>query len=104
VLDVQSDHINAFSEEDANIQTTLASQVSTALQNARLFIEAQRQAERESVLNIIGQKIQSTATVESALQIAARELGHALGMKPTLIALDAEAVAGEGKSVKESVK
>jgi GAF domain-containing protein len=84
VLDVQSDHINAFSEEDANIQTTLASQVTTALQNARLFIEAQRQAERESVLNVIGQKIQSTATIESALQIAVRELGHALGTQASV--------------------
>jgi GAF domain-containing protein len=104
VLDVQSDHINAFSEEDANIQTTLASQVATALQNARLIADAQRQVERESMLNTIGQKIQSAATIEVALKTAARELGHVLGMKPTLIALDPNAIAGEGKTVKESAK
>jgi len=79
VFDVQSDRINAFTEEDANIQTTLASQVATALQNARSFTQAQKQAERESMLNTINQKIQSATSVEAVLQIAARELGHALG-------------------------
>jgi GAF domain-containing protein len=84
VLDVQSDELNAFSEEDANIQTTLASQVSTALQNARSFTRAQKQAERETMLNVINQKIQSATSVEAVLQIAARELGHALGAPMTI--------------------
>ena len=84
VLDVQADHVNAFTEEDANIQTTLASQVATALQNARSFNQAQKQAERETMLNIINQKIQSATSVEAVLQIAARELGHALGAPMTI--------------------
>jgi GAF domain-containing protein/HAMP domain-containing protein len=87
VLDVQSDHINAFSEEDANIQATLASQVATALQNARSFARAQQQAARESTLNIISQKIQNATSVEAVLQIAARELGHALGAPMTVAQL-----------------
>jgi GAF domain-containing protein/HAMP domain-containing protein len=87
VLDVQSDRINAFTEEDANIQTTLASQVATALQNARSFARAQQQADRESTLNVISQKIQSATSVEAVLQIAARELGHALGAPMTIAQL-----------------
>ncbi|NTU56040.1 MAG: GAF domain-containing protein, partial [Anaerolineales bacterium] len=87
VLDVQSDRVNAFNEEDANIQTTLASQVATALQNARSFTQAQKQAEREAMLNIINQKIQSATSVEAVLQIAARELGHALGAPMTVAQL-----------------
>ena len=87
VLDVQSDQVNAFTEEDANIQTTLASQVATALQNARSFARAQQQAARESTLNVIGQKIQSATSVEAVLQIAARELGHALGAPMTVAQL-----------------
>lgn len=79
VLDVQADHQDAFSQEDVNIQTTLAAQVATALQNAHSFSRAQRQAERESLLNAISQKIQSATSVEAVLQIAARELGQALG-------------------------
>ena len=87
VLDVQSDRVNAFTDEDANIQTTLASQVATALQNARSFTQAQKQAEREAMLNVINQKIQSATSVESVLQIAARELGHALGAPMTVAQL-----------------
>ena len=95
VLDVQSDHVNAFTDEDASIQTTLASQVATAVQNARSFSQSQRQAERETAVNLITQKIQNAPTVEAALQIAARELGHALGMRQTQVSLDPEALAGE---------
>ena len=95
VLDVQSDLLNAFTEEDASIQTTLASQVATALQNARSFLAARGHAERETTLNLITQRIQSATSIESALQIAVRELGHALGGKPTLVALGQTAPAGE---------
>ncbi len=87
VLDVQSNIVNAFSEEDANIQTTLASQVATALQNARSFAKAQQQAERETTLNVISQKIQSATSVEAVLQIAARELGRALDAPLTIAQL-----------------
>jgi GAF domain-containing protein len=87
VLDVQSERLNAFSEEDANIQTTLASQVAIAMQNARSFAQAQHQAERETMLNTIGQKIRSATSVEAVLQIAARELGHALGAPLTIAQL-----------------
>ncbi len=87
VLDVQSVRLNAFSREDANIQTTLASQVAIALQNARSFAQAQHQAERETMLNVIGQKIRSATTIDAVLQIAARELGHALGAPLTIAQL-----------------
>jgi GAF domain-containing protein len=93
VLDVQSDRLNAFTEEDANIQTTLASQVATALQNARNIAQSKQQAERESAVNTITQKIQSAMSVEAALQITARELGHVLGMKPTLVSVELEALS-----------
>ena len=88
VLDVQSERLDAFTQEDANIQLTLASQVAIALQNARSFEQAQKQAERESLLNTISQKIQSATTVEAVLQIAARELGHALGAPMTVAQLN----------------
>jgi signal transduction histidine kinase len=39
VFDVLSETVNRFTEEDANIYTTLASQVAVSLQNARLYAE-----------------------------------------------------------------
>jgi len=97
VLDVQSDRLNVFTEEDANIQMTLASQVATALQNARSFSQAQKRAEHETTVNLIAQKIQSATTIEEAMQVAARELGHALGKRQTYVALDPDALAGAQK-------
>jgi GAF domain-containing protein len=87
VLDVQKDYVNAFTDEDTAVVSTLATQVATALQNAHSFEQAQKQADRESMLNVISQKIQSATTVEAVLQIAARELGHALGAPLTIAQL-----------------
>jgi len=99
VLDVQSEQVNRFTDTDVNIQTTLASQVAVALENARSLALAQKQAERETTLNTIAQKIQSTATIEAAMQITARELGHALGKRQTLVALDPATLAGDNKGM-----
>lgn len=57
-------------------------------------LNRERARQQESI-NMITQRIQAATTVESALQIAARELGHALGMKPTLVTLDPAALTSE---------
>jgi PAS domain S-box-containing protein len=46
VLDLQSDQIDFFSEEDINIHRTLASQVAVAVQNAILFAEQVETSEK----------------------------------------------------------
>ncbi len=79
VLDVQAEQLDAFTEEDANIQMTLASQISTALQNAFTYDETQKRAEVETLANVIGQRIQRTTSIEETLQTAIRELGTAIG-------------------------
>jgi GAF domain-containing protein len=81
VLDVQSDIANRFTEVDVSIQSTLASQIAVALQNARSFSQSQHHAERETKVNLITQRIQGATSVEAALKIAVRELGHALEKK-----------------------
>lgn len=47
VLEAHSTVLNGFDEDDMLIQTTLAAQIASAVQNARLFAETERQAERE---------------------------------------------------------
>jgi len=98
VLDVQSEQLNRFTQIDINIKTTLAAQTAVALQNTRTFSQAQRQAEREAMLNVIGQKIQSATTVEAVLQIAARELGRALEAPLTVAQLGLNTKAGSSSS------
>jgi len=81
VFDVQSDVVNQFTQENANIQTIMAAQIAVAVQNARSYVEVQARAEREALIASIGQKIQNTSSVESALQVAIRELGRAVGQE-----------------------
>lgn len=53
VLDVQSDQVEHFTAEDASIQTTLASQVAVALQNAQQYRETQAALEKSETLYAI---------------------------------------------------
>jgi GAF domain-containing protein/HAMP domain-containing protein len=50
-LDVQSTQINAFSQEDVNILSILADQVSIAIQNARQFEETRKALSESDVLS-----------------------------------------------------
>jgi GAF domain-containing protein/HAMP domain-containing protein len=54
-----------------------------------------QRARQQETINLITQKIQATPTIEEAMQVAARELGHALGRRRTLVTLDAAALTGE---------
>lgn len=81
-----SQPIYKFPERSVRIlKDVLADQVSAFLENMRLMDQAQRKAESESLVNIIGQRIQSTTSVEDALQVAVQELGQALGVKKTRV-------------------
>lgn len=54
-----------------------------------------QRARQQETLNLISQKIISTTSVEDALKITARELGHALGRKPVMVAIQPTALPEE---------
>jgi GAF domain-containing protein/HAMP domain-containing protein len=84
---MESEQTYQFKPDEMRLFSAMAPQISTVLESRRQFERAQQQAERESALNLISQKIQSATTVEAVLQIAARELGHALGTPMTVAQL-----------------
>ncbi|MFZ5822673.1 MAG: GAF domain-containing protein [Chloroflexota bacterium] len=88
VLDVQHNIIDGLDQEDATLLQSIANQVAIALQNAHAYTETQQQAYQETLISSISQKIQSATTLESVLQVAARELGRALGSKETRVILE----------------
>jgi putative methionine-R-sulfoxide reductase with GAF domain len=87
VLDVQDNKVGGLNQDTANLLQSIASQLAIALQNTQAFAAARQRAEHEAVINQIRQKIQDTTEIESAMQIAARELGIALNAKRTAVKL-----------------
>jgi len=57
-----------------------------------------KRAAQQEAINLITQRIQSATTIEEAMQVTARELGHALGNRQTLVALESSALGGNGKA------
>ncbi len=87
VVSIQNYQFYWYTEADVALFGGIANHVAVALENIRLFTETQKRAERERLVNEINQKIQSTTSVESALQIAVQELGKAFGAKHTAVQL-----------------
>jgi GAF domain-containing protein len=85
ILEAEDPH--NFTTDETRLFASLAPQIATILENRQQYEKAQYQAKREAMLNIINQKIQSATTVDAVLQIAARELGSALGAPLTIAQL-----------------
>ena len=93
VLDIQQNKTDGLKQEDIDLLQSLANQIAIALLNARSYTEAQQHADREARITSIGQKIQSTTSIEGALQVTVRELGRTLGTDDIRVILDAPGLA-----------
>ena len=69
------EHENAFDDGDLRLLTTLASSLSVALENARLFGETQRRAREMTALADVGSDISATLDLSDVLE---RIAAHAL--------------------------
>ena len=97
VLDVQHNKAGGLTQEDIDLLQSIANQVAIALLNARSYTVIQQRADREARITSIGQKIQSTTSIEAALQVAVRELGRTLGANDIHVLLDAPGLSKNGQ-------
>lgn len=86
----------ALHPEEFEAHIALAGQLAVALDRHLLLTSAQRRAERERLINVIGQKIQSAPTIESAMQVALAELSQALDARRGYVELSV-VPAGNGR-------
>lgn len=71
VMDIESREKDYFTPAQQKVLTLVASRISTAVENARLYESARKQAETLLLLNEIGREANSTLQVEEVLRRAA---------------------------------
>lgn len=80
VLDLHGDRVGAFTEADLQFAESLASFLAVAVQNARLYIEAQRQADRLALVSDIAAELTIlqpiTSLLENTVQAICERLGY----------------------------
>lgn len=97
VVNVQIPAGRNWNQAELDITQSIADRVALAIENARLFEDAQRRASRELAISEISTKITSSIQVEAILRTAAEELSHALRGSEVLVQLE----SGLSKEIKE---
>jgi PAS domain S-box-containing protein len=69
VLHAQSEHLSAFDESDLALMEALAHQAAIAIENARLFGEAERRVTELAALTDVGKALSSVLHVDQVLQL-----------------------------------
>ncbi len=87
-LQDESSGSREWANEEIQIVQTIADQVAQALENARLFQQTVRRADRERKVMEISSKIRSTTDPEQMMKIAVEELQHALHASKTQVILN----------------
>jgi len=87
VLDVQSTKLDAFSESDVRLLTTLSGQLSTVLENSRLYAQAQQRVRELTSLTQVSQALNEARGLNTILNIVLDKVFTLLGSKEGSIIL-----------------
>jgi PAS domain S-box-containing protein len=95
IISIQNiDREHAFDAADQRLLTTLASSMSVALENARLFNETRRRATEMAALTEIGKQVSSSLDLENVLETITDNARHVLMAQTTaVLLLDPEGTA-----------
>ena len=87
VLNVESEQVGAYNENDEEMLGTLAGSLAAIIANARLVDQIRRQAERERLLNEISSKIRRSTDMQTILSTTIQELHRVTGARKTQISI-----------------
>ena len=87
-----------WTEDEMTLFQALVDQLGVALDSARLYQDAQRRAAEDRLVSEIASRLQATMDVDTVLQTAVREMGHALGIEKVELRLQSPG-AGDGQEL-----
>ena len=79
VVGVEPEGIRQWTQDDLQMIQSIAERAALAVENTRLYIDAQRTAQREQMVNTIAGRLQRAPNLSTLLEAAAEELSRALG-------------------------
>ncbi len=85
VLNVESNRVGAYSENDEEMLGTLAGSLAAIIAHSRLLEQFRQQVERERLLYEITSKIRRTTSPEKILAVTAEEISKAIGARRTQV-------------------
>jgi GAF domain-containing protein len=88
VLNVESDKVDAYNENDEELLTTLGGSLAAIIANARLIEQIRNQANRERRLYEITERIRRANDTQTILAIAAEEITNGLDVQRTHIKIE----------------
>jgi GAF domain-containing protein len=95
VIHIESDQGNRkWSEDEVALAQAVSERAALALENARLFEETERTAERERVVSLITARIGESNKFDNILHTTIQELGRTLGASRTFIQLETPSTNG----------
>lgn len=74
----QSGRSHPWNNSEIRVYQSIVDRISFALENARLYQDAQRRASKERVISEISTRVSSSVNMDNILQTAVEELGHVL--------------------------
>lgn len=99
VIIVHDDRVeNRFSEDDAALLSTVASQIAAGIQNSQLLDQVQRNARRERLIHEVTSKVRRSPDMKTIMETTTRELGRALNAVRSTLELG----KGNGESGKRA--
>ncbi|MBX3038227.1 MAG: GAF domain-containing protein [Anaerolineales bacterium] len=99
VLNVESEQVDAYTENDEEMLGTLGGSLAAVIANARLFEQIRAQSERERLVYDITSKIRRSTDIQSILMTTASEITRVTGARFTKIQVKP---TGNGQTKDES--